>query len=127
MSFARFFYGKLDSMELPAFRWWNSKRVEYSLRFLICLIFSQLLFFLIAFSLGGIDTSNIFQRIVSALLSDVVLLLLVNIVYFLWPVIEVILFKEINIVYRKNCFAFLNLLNVLIVVSAFMIMVASKT
>lgn len=127
MSFAKFFYGKLDNMELSALRWWNSKRLEYSVRFLICLIIAQLLFLLTAFSLGGIDTSNILQRLMSAFFWDLVLLLLINVVYFLWPCLEVVLFKKINIVYRKNCFAFLNVLNVLIVISAFVLVIASKT
>lgn len=127
MTLNYFFYGKQGGMELTSFQWWNHKRIEYSLRFISCIVIAQILFLLTAFNLGSIDSSNIIQRIMSAFFTDAILLLLVNILYFLCPILEGILFKKIFIVYRKNCFAFLNLLNVLIVISALVIVFLAKT
>ncbi len=121
-----FFFGTISNMELPTLKWWNSKRKEYNLRFISCLLISQLIMFLVSFSLGGITSDNLTSRISSMLVSDLLLIVVINIIYFIWPAIERIGFKN-SPKFRLRCFAFINGLSLMILIGALILMVVTKT
>jgi hypothetical protein len=116
MSIRQFLMGPLENMDLPSYQWWSSKRKEYNLKFISCLLVAQVFFFIASLSLGISNSESILSRILSALFVDAIIILLINLLYFLWPTLEVLFFKKINKIYRRYCFAMLNLLNVLSVV-----------
>lgn len=116
----------MQSMEKTAYSWWNSKRKEYNIKFLLCLFSAQVLFSLVAISSIGNADAGILRRITGMLVADLLIILLINLIYFLWPTLEVIFFKKINILYRKYCFALLNIINALILVSALIIVFINK-
>lgn len=122
----RFFWGQSRDMGLSAFKWWNSKRLEYNLRFLGCLVVGQVLLLMTSYSLGIITVSNILNKVASALLADLVVLVVVNLVYFLWPTLEFLLFRKNPKKYRSVCFAVLNGLNLAIVVTVFVLIITVK-
>lgn len=105
-----FIFGPMLSMEKSAYSWWNSKRKEYNIKLLLCFVAAQFLFMLVAVSSTGFADVDIAQRFIRMLIADLFIFLLMNIVYFLWPTLEVIFFRKINVLYRKYCFAFLKVL-----------------
>jgi hypothetical protein len=110
----KFFIGRWDNNDLTAFKWWNSKRAEYTIRFLGCLLAGQLLIALASFSLGLTNSENISSRLISLLVGDLILIVFINLLYFLWPAIEAIFFRKSPDGYRKKCFIFLNITNILV-------------
>ena len=105
----KFLFGPLIDMNLPPYQWWNSKRKEYTLKFVLCLLSAQMLLFLASFSLGVIKTEEFLGKVINALVLDAVLICVMNVLYFLWPTLEILFFKSINLIYRRYCFAFLNI------------------
>lgn len=126
MNIHNFIFGPMQSMEKPAYSWWNSKRKEYNIKFLLCLLASQLLFALSAISSISNSEVSILRRVAGMLTTDLLIVLLINIIYFLWPTLEIIFFTKINILFRKYHFALLNILNILIFISALIIVFISK-
>lgn len=116
MSISQFLMGSIKDMDLPSYQWWNSKREEYNLKFISCLLIGQILFFIASLNFGISNPENALSRVFSALFVDLLIILLINVLYFLWPTLEVLFFKKINKLYRRYCFALLNLVNVLFVV-----------
>lgn len=121
-----FIFGPMISMGAPAFSWWESKRLEYNLKFISCLLIAQLLFFLVAISNVGLAEFDIVRRIMGAIVTDVIFLLALNIIYFAWPIVELVIFRKINIIFRKYMYALLNILNLIIVIGALLIVFLSK-
>lgn len=124
---SRFFFGSARDASLPAFKWWNSKRIEYNLRFLGCLVAGQALLLMTSYSLGIVTEDNILNKIAAALIVDLVVLAVVNLVYFLWPAIELLLFRNNPQKYRSVCFAVLNGLSLALFVAIFVLMFALKS
>ncbi len=118
MGMGRFLVGPLGNMDLPSYRWWNSKRKEYNLKFISCLLAAQILFFIAYLTLDISDSESILSRIYRALLVDILIIFIINLLYFLWPTLESLFFKKINKLYRRYCFAVLNLSNIFFVVCA---------
>ena len=123
---SRFFFGSAKDASLPAFKWWNSKRLEYNLRFLGCLVAGQVLLLMTSYSLGLETADNILNKIAGALIADLVVLAVVNLVYFLWPAVELLLFRKNPQKYRSVCFAALNGLSLTLFVAIFVLMFALK-
>jgi hypothetical protein len=126
MNIHDFIFGPMQAMEKTAYSWWSSKRKEYNIKFLLCLFSAQVLFALVAISSTSNTDVDFLRRITGMLMADLLIILLINLIYFLWPTLEIIFFKKINILYRKYCFAFLNIINVLILLSALIIVFISN-
>lgn len=107
----KFLYGEIYNNDYPAFKWWTSKRKEYNLKLIVCLVLAQLVLSGASYSLGITTIENIIQKTLSALFVDVVLIIFMNIVYFLWPILEIVIFKSKNDIYRKVCFGFINFIS----------------
>ena len=116
-----FFFGSMAGMELSSFRWWNGKRLEYNARFVGCLIFAQILFLITGFGLAENGTQHVISSLPGMLVSDLFLFLLVNIIYFLWPSLEIVVSKKWSAVYRKYCFAFINFISAMIALGALVV------
>lgn len=123
---SKYFFGNWSNQDLPALKWWNTKRKDYNLRLLSCLLIGQFLVALTSLSLGATTSDNLLDRLTGMLLADLLILISVNILYFLWPVIETLLFKTSPNRYRKVCFAFLNTINMLILAGYILLMIAVK-
>jgi len=126
MYISKFIFGPSGQMELSAIKWWNSKRWEYNLKFLSCLLAAQFLFALVALSLSAHSEVGMGRKILGALTADALILVAVNLIYFLFPLLELMLFKKIYILYRKYTFAFLNLINLGIILGAFIMVLLAK-
>ena len=122
----KFLYGNIENMEYGAFRWWNSKRMEYNLKFIGCLVLAQFLLFGAAQSLQLSADKNIYEKLSGTLIADIVIIIVINILYFLIPILETIAFKSYKPKYRKNVFALTNALNLLILVGAIVFVVILK-
>ena len=122
----RFLYGSQKESELSAFKWWNAKRWEYTIRIVGCVLTAQALFFLVSYSLGGITTENLIRRVVGALVSGLFVTAIVNIIYFLWPIMEIVFFKKSSLAYRKSCFAFINFISLMLPVGAILLIFIVK-
>lgn len=123
---SRFFFGISGDTSLPAFKWWNSKRLEYNLRFLGCLLAGQVLLLMTSYSLGLATADNILNKIAGALISYLMVLAVVNLVYFLWPALELLLFRANPQKYRSVCFAVLNGLSLALFVAILFLIFAIK-
>ncbi len=131
----RFIYGSSGNMDSAPLEWWNSKRKEYSVRFMACLLIGQALVLFLnlsyltsEFTLQGTELKYPLKQIeielgliigysLPYILIDFVILVIVNILYFLLPLIEKYLFSKHHRIYRKSSFAFINSLNIFIVIS----------
>ena len=118
MYFSRFLFGPIRNMEWPALKWWNSKRLEYNIKLLLCLIIAQFLLAMVAISTSTGGEFDFVRRLLGAIITDIVILALVNVFYFLMPVLELVFFRKINILYRKYSFALLNILNLVFILVA---------
>lgn len=126
MKIHNFIFGPMQSMEKTAYSWWNSKRKEYNIKFLLCLFSAQFLFALVVISSTSNTDVSILRKITAMLITDLLIIVIINMIYFLWPTLEIFFFKKINILYRKYCFALLNIINVLIFMSALIIVFLAK-
>lgn len=118
MRIGNFLFGPLIDMHLPPYQWWNSKRKEYTLKFFAFFLPAQVFLFMASFSLGRINAENFLEKVLGALVVDAVLICVLNLLYFLWPTLELLFFKNINLLYRRYCFALLNLFSVSLFVMA---------
>jgi len=89
-------------------------RIEYNLKFIGCLVLAQFFLLGASYSLKITTATNLYQRVSGALVADVFIIILINILYFLLPVVEISIFKSNKFKYRKNAFAFINILNLFI-------------
>ncbi len=121
-----YLFGPLGSMELSSFKWWNSKRREYSTKLLYSLLSAQAIFLLWSLSLEGVEPLGALLSIPRALIIDVLLISIVNLIYFIWPTLEFLFFEKINILYRKYTFALLNLISASIFIGALFLLYTGK-
>jgi hypothetical protein len=125
MNLKYFLTGPMLQMEKAAFPWWGSKWLEYNLKFIFCLFIAQLLFMLAAISMAD-ENFNFAVKLVGMLKADLLAIILVNIIYFIFPTLEFILFRKFNILFRKYAFQFLNLINLIIPILALAIIFIAK-
>jgi hypothetical protein len=125
----KFIYGSTVNMDNPPLDWWNAKRKEYNIRFIICLFIGQIITLSksLYIQLYGINISNLkvelglligatLPYVIGILIFDFILLVNINILYFTWPILEKIFFPNHFEGYRKICFAFFNLINIAIII-----------
>jgi len=121
-----FVFGRLEHMDYPALKWWNSKRLEYNYKFICCLLLAQFLFLGASLSLGITNEHNWFQRLIGALVADLVIIFLANVGFFIWPIMERFAFKRKRVAYRKACYAFANITSALLPLGAALLILRLK-
>jgi hypothetical protein len=72
------------------------------------------------------ENFNFAVKLVGMLKADLLAIILVNIIYFIFPTLEFILFRKFNILFRKYAFQFLNLINLIIPILALAIIFIAK-
>lgn len=122
-----FLYGPLTNHELPAFAWWNSKRQEYNIKLVSCLLSAQFIFFLMAISQNRVTLNNFIQKISTMLYAGALTVAFFNLVYFIFPTLEALFFKKINLLFRRYSFALLNIFNAGILIIALVTLVIVKS
>jgi hypothetical protein len=121
-----FLFGPIKNYEMPAFAWWDSKRHEYNIKLVSCLLSAQFIFLLMAISQNKVTSENFVQKISSMLFAGAITVGFFNLIYFLFPALEALLFKKINLLYRRYSFAFLNVINAGFVLTALVALVIVK-
>lgn len=125
MNIKYFLTGPMNQMEKPAFPWWGSKWLEYNIKFICCLFIAQLLFILVAISKSN-ENFNFIMKLAGMLQADFLAIILMNIIYFIFPTLEFLLFRRFNILFRKYTFQFLNIINLIIPIFALVIVFVAK-
>lgn len=115
-----FFLGRQDHMELTAFRWWNHQRLGYNLRLIGCLLIGQLMILTAGYGEAYYGWDGLMVRIWLGLRSNVALILVFNLLYFLLPWLEGSVFKGRPNRFRAYAFTFINTISALFVVFAFL-------
>ncbi len=126
MYIKKYLFGPLGSMELSPYKWWNSKRREYSTKLFYNLLAAQCVFLLWSLSSEGVKFFDILFSVPRILIVDVILISIINVVYYIWPTLEYLFFGKINILYRKYTFALLNLISVFIFIGALIVLYTGK-
>ena len=89
-----FFFGSITEMERPSLKWWRGKRTEYNIRLVGYIFFEQFLFAIMAFGLAENGAAHVISKIPGLLEVDLFLVLLTNIMYFLWLGLETTVFRN---------------------------------
>ena len=120
MNIKYFLTGPMIQMERPAFPWWCSKWLEYNIKFVSCVSIAQLLFLLVITS--KVSHHHFFiAKLVHMLRADLLLIVLINVIYFVFPALEFLVFRKVNILFRKYTFQFLNMVSLAFPVLALVI------
>lgn len=115
MALKKFLLGNMSSNEPNSFKWWNSKRIEYSLKLLLCLVIAQVIILATFLHLNEITANRIGYWVGQVFVKDIIVLITANIIYFLMPALETVFFKKSKEKYRKIGFGLLNLISLCII------------
>ncbi len=106
-----FLYGDLSKLNLPTYKWWKSKWLEYNTKLIACLFINQVLLYCYGFISGLITFANTPEKVVSSIIALSGIIVLANLFYILWPTVDFLIFRKVSRSFRKFWFSCLNVLS----------------